>query len=249
MWWNRKASSPANVDGSRWIRSLRTRVWSALPTWARTGRGASSSTAPHQNTFPTTAADRITTRSSRESRSSRAPRRAWIDSGTPTWARSEVATQRSPSRSNRPSSSSIRSISSRKSGFPAAGSAIRANASSSRFVPPSRPETSCSLCRASRGSTDSTAAVGTSIAHVGSANEAQQHHRNAAARAAEVLHQVQHGRLRPLQVVQDHQERPVTADPLEEPSDRPEDLLQPGDGGAESGGAGYPLGNERSVGS
>ena len=152
----------------------------------------------------------------RESRSRRAPRRAWIDAGTATSPRSPVADPAPSSRRRRPSSSSIRSISSRKSGLPPADSAIRAVRP---LVEPRRhragPRRAPRSRRRRAGASGSERAFGDAASprwpdvQQVRAGEAQEQQRDVAAPAREVLDEVQERGLGPLEVVEEHHERPV----------------------------------------
>ena len=133
-------------------RRLRRRTWSgragsallrtSVITCGRHARARrrpqSSRTAPRWKTLPSTDARSITSRSASPSLSIRAATSAWMVGGTGSERSSAVAFQRPFSRMINPSSTSMPSSSSMKSGLPSAAASTRSRASSSSSTRPSR---------------------------------------------------------------------------------------------------------------
>ena len=235
MWPKRKASSPAKLRASGLISPLRTSAWRRPATSPTSSGGERSATAPHQKTCPITAARCSTASSSSPSRSRRAASTAWTVSGTRSASTAASGSSR-PSRSTRtPSSTSIRSISSRKSGLPPVARPIASAASGSSG--PARFSSSVRAC--SRGSGASWIVAPSprrpQLREV-RARHAADEDRCVATPAGEVLDEVEERRLRPLDVVEHEHERPLARERLEQPADRPVELvrarawLRPADG-------------------
>ncbi len=130
-------SSPRSERSGR-ISCFLASDWSWPPTRGRCSSGDISSTAPPQKMRPITDARSITERSSSLSRSRRAVIRALMVGGIVSLDRSSLAVHVPSTAMSKPSSISIRSVSSTKRGFPSAASAIRARASSASSAPPSK---------------------------------------------------------------------------------------------------------------
>jgi hypothetical protein len=111
----------------------------------------------------------------------------------------------------------MRSISSTNSGLPAAASTMRDTAGGSRGAEPSRFRISSSL----------SPGVG--------------------AGPGEILHEIEERGLGPLEVVEDDNERPASAEGFQEPADRPEGLLRTGLGRDNADDAGDARGDELSI--
>ena len=122
------------------------------PTRGRSSAGASASTAPRQNSFPTTAAASRICRSSPGRPSSRAASSARMVGGTAIPARSPSASHAPSARRSRPESTSIPTISSTNSGMPSAAAVIRSRTSTGSGVPPRRLPRSTSLACSESGS-------------------------------------------------------------------------------------------------
>ena len=166
------------------------------------------------NSFPTTAPRSSTARSPGPRRSRRAASSAWIVSGSVRSA--------SP-----PSSASARSCS-RKSGLPSAASTMRARWSDSSVAPP-RPSSSAS---ASSAESASRTIRSTFVAPVEErrslleqllAGEADDRDRPLSL-VREVLDELEERRLRPVDVVEDEDERPLARARLAELSEEPGEL-------------------------
>ncbi len=183
------------------------------------------------NSVPTTEAPSRTRRSAGARRSRRAPMSAWIVAGIGTSARSDAATQRPPCHCSTPSSTRMATSSSRKSGCPSPASRIRSRTSASISSGPSRLSTSCALSfRPSEASARFVAFIrpppqlARSSASSG-LREADHQERHVPGGAGQVRDEVEQRLLGPVDVVEDHDERPVVCHGLEEPADRPEDLV------------------------
>ena len=165
---------------------------------------ASSSTAPRQNSWPTTADGSITPRSPELRRSSRAPRSAWMVGGIDSSDRSATGLQCPSCRSRRPSSTSMRSNSSTNSGFPSAAAVMRTAASLARLASPSRCSIRSSLSSSPSGRSTtvlgSSAGVnaGTGLPQLGTSH-VQQEDGLAAAVVLQVLEEVEKRGLGPVE--------------------------------------------------
>src|SRR5439155_1609385 len=96
MWAKRKVGSPAKVESVGMMSSLRASAARLAGTWALSGSGLNSSTAPWKNVWPITAPRSITACSGGRRRSRRASRRAEIVGGSLSSPRSAVALHRPP---------------------------------------------------------------------------------------------------------------------------------------------------------
>ena len=168
----------------------------------------SAATAPGQKTRPTTAAACGTRFASAGSRSIRAARTAWTVSGTARSTAASVAFQPPFARTIAPSSTRLRTISSRKNGLPSARATRSARSRSGRASTPIRKPTSRSASPAASGSSATPVTLRRPPPHVGrrsvSSGRAVQR-RISAPRAAldEVLEQVEQGPVGPVDVLDD----------------------------------------------
>ncbi len=145
----RNAASPAKVASAGRTRSLSTRA-SRLPRTDSRDADVSSSTAPRWNTSPSTAPHSSVALSAGSSRSRRAPSSAWRLVGNVSSSRSPSSEQTPSSMSRTPSSTSIATSSSTKSGLPPDAAARRASTAGS--ATPSSPARSPSTSSLASGS-------------------------------------------------------------------------------------------------
>ena len=184
--------------------------------------------------------------------SRRAARSAWIVEGTGSSARSDAATQRSPSRVSSASSTSIATSSSAKSGLPSAALAILDSAAGGRGARSSRFEISSRHSASLSGSRRIDVALRLPAPQPGRVSkqlrsrDADEQDREIAREVGDVLDQVEERRLGPVEVVDHDDERPCSRERLEQPPDGPEGLLaRPSSRAAEPERTGHAL--ERSA--
>ena len=195
---------------------------------------AARSTAACSKTRPTTQARSATARSAAASRSSRAARSALIDGGTRTSSRSSPASQvPSASVDSRPSSTSIAeqlldvqrvALGGRRD---PARRAVGGSADAARAA----PRSGARVASAPSGSSEDRRRVDLAAAPArprsSSSGRAGQSSRSGASRLQSAMcsSEVEQGRLGPVDVLDDDDQRPVAREVLEEPPDRPEQLL------------------------
>ena len=228
MWLNRKASSPANPDRSGCTSSLRRSVCRCEPTRARSSSGESSVTAPHQKTFPTTEARWITARSSSSSWSSRAESSALIVPGTETLARGRRAptSGRCRARATVVDQLAEHLLDEQRVAFGRVGDP-RLDVGGE----PDRAQQVRDQIRAlvlAERLEDDRLADGRPVrdgSRAGRGGPCTRGHRVVGAEPRDVLQQVEEGRLGPVDVLEQHDERRVRRHDLEEAAHRPEGLL------------------------
>ena len=183
------------------------------------------------NSVPTTEAPSRTRRSAGARRSRRAPMSAWIVAGIGTSARSDAATQRPPCHCSTPSSTRMATSSSRKSGCPSPASRIRSRTSGVDLLRPEQVVDELrALLAAERGQREvrrvhPPAPPARPLLRELGPREADHQEWHVPGGAGQVRDEVEQRLLRPVDVVEDHDERPVACHGLEEPADRPEDLV------------------------
>ena len=220
----RKASSPANVRASGLISPFRTSACRRPATWPTSSGGDRSATAPHQNTCPITAARWSTPRSSSPSLSRRAARTAWTVSGTRSESTAASGSSR-PSRStSTPSSTSIRSISSRKSGLPPVARPTASAASGSKRAGEVLQQRAGVLARKRRELDRRPRPRRPQLGQIRS-RQAADEDRRVAAPAGQVLDEVEEGGLCPLDVVEHDDEGTLLRERLEQPAHGPVELV------------------------